>query len=367
MDKGAEVAWQHKKNTADFSALQHAENLLLERGQKSFNSEYQNNPVREDSAVYSLTINTVLSRCNGLPYQTMPETAHFISAGIDINQYGLNFCVSAFDNHMTGSVIDYGKYPEGNEVLWTIDKARGMSESQAIANGLYTLCDMLKNRQYLCNGQPRRIDGLLIDCGYMTDSVLKAILQIQKIIPIAILPARGRGSKGYRQTNCIGKAGDNWHKNKWDKYYSNVIVHNADYFKMQVQKGFMLKPGTPGSISIFGHERDNAKHLRFAENICSEVLTELVRGDICDYYNWQLIPGRHNDLLDALALTMIGASMLGASHSRGEASWSPARSAAAPATATKPAMNYPQQPMRPPMVPMPPKRIKGRARYTLMD
>ena len=133
-----------------------------------------------------------------------------------------------------------------------------------------------------------------------------------------IIASRGRGSKTYKAAKVIGRPGDGWHVSEWAGK-GRVLIHNADFWRMNAQKAFLLPPGAPGSCSIFGN--DIKEHSKFASHVTAEILHELIHGDVCDYYNWHRIPGESNDLLDALVGTYVGASALGASLSGGEASW----------------------------------------------
>ena len=338
MDRGSIVGWEHRKYDHELSALQHAENLLLERGESAFYAEFQNDPVAKIVSLYELNVEMVCSRVNHYPRFQVPPETHFLTVGIDINvnERGINYVVNAVCNDMTSYVVDYGRYPEVGHV-WKSTDGNGISESQAIHAAISNVCDLIINRkEYIRNGDKKRIDGILIDCGYMTGSVIGGCKHVSQTMGIPTMPSRGRGGKSYKQTKLVGKAGENFHKTEWAKYKSNVIVHNTDILKMQVQKAFLLKPSAPGSISLYG--KDQGQHKHYAENICCEVLSEFVRGDINDYYAWSYRPGYVNDLLDAQIIATVAAGLCGASITGGEASW---RSKPKP----------------------PPKKAKGKASY----
>jgi len=319
MDAGAVVGWEHRKYESELSALQHVENLLLERGESAFYAEFQNDPIAKIVSLYDITPELVAGRLNAYPQYQIPIEANFLTAGIDINMgdRGINWVVMASCNDLTGAVIDYGRYPEKGYV-WKSTDTKGLSEAQAAYNAILHVCTMLTQREYIKSGERKGIDGILIDCGYLTSTVFKAARHCNMTMSVPVMASRGRGSKSYRPTKVIGKPGENFHKTEWSGK-GNVIAHNGDVLKMQVQKAFLLKTQAPGSISLFGKE---AKvHKEFAEHICCEVLSEFVRGDINDHYTWAYRPGFANDLLDAVIIARVAAGVCGASNTGGEASW----------------------------------------------
>ena len=113
-------------------------------------------------------------------------------------------------------------------------------------------------------------------------------------------------------------------------------MFNADYWRMNTQKAFLFKPGVPGSLSLFGI--NGQMHQKIADHITAEILVELIRGDIADYYNWHIKPGYQNDLLDALVMSEVAGAICGATMTGGEKSWSPRR----PTSKTRGKVSYPE-------------------------
>ena len=320
MDKGALLGWKHRKYSIELSALQHAENLLCERGKSAFYAEFQNDPIADLISLYELSTDIVASRLNFYPRLQIPPECNFLVAGIDINvgDRGINYVVNGVCNDLTSYTIDYGRHPESGAV-WKSDGKTGLSEAQALYTAILFVCDLLINqKQYMKNGERKVFDGILIDCGYMTETVFKACKHCNATMPAPIMPSRGRSGKHYRPSNVIGIPGENFHKTEWRKK-GNVIVHNSDIWKMHTQKAFLLKPQAPGSISLYG--KDATVHRRYSESICAEVLSEFVRGDLNDHYTWSYRPGYENDLLDAQIIAIIAAGVCGASATGGESSW----------------------------------------------
>jgi hypothetical protein len=280
--------------------------------------EYQNEPKRGKETVFTLERETVLQRLNGLPQYQIPENAHFITVMCDINQIGIHFCAVAFDNNMSASIIHYGKYPaENNVYLWRADDTKGLSEAQAIYKGILEVSKLFSTPRFSkADRKPLKQNIILIDCGYMTDTVFLAVNSLKNQMNISC--SRGRASKAYRQSKTIGRPGDNWHITEWPGK-GRVLIHNSDYWRAHAQQAFLLPSGAPGSCSLYG--ADPRPHLKIASHITAERLEELVHGDTCDFYNWSRIPGESNDLLDCLVGCFVGASGLGLNISGGEQSW----------------------------------------------
>lgn len=310
MDAGAILPWEHRKQDHELSALQHAENLILERGMAIFMAEYQNAPEDAKPALYDITADVVCSKLNGLPHRHVPPNANYVTVMIDVNpSAGLNWCCAAWGGDMTGYVLDYGIYPGENKPLWTAKQTGGLSEDQAIFQGLAALVPMIVNDTvFLQNNEPRKPDIVIIDCGYKMDTVFSYTRTAQLGMPV--VPGRGWGTKTRAYTPPRGavRVGNNWHVTDWQKK-GRVLVHAANFWRMTTQKAFLLQAGGPGSVSLWG--KDGRRHRRFGREVSAERLVEFVRGDAFDHYVWFLTPGEANDLLDCIVGCAVGASWAG--------------------------------------------------------
>ena len=85
MDEGANVAWPERHNPDELSALQHAMNLKLDRGEAAFWAEYQNEPLPEDQADDELlTTDQILAKLNGYKRGEVPLAATHLTMFIDV-------------------------------------------------------------------------------------------------------------------------------------------------------------------------------------------------------------------------------------------------------------------------------------------
>ena len=310
MDSGAVVAWPERHLADELSALQHAENLRIDRGEAAFQSEYQNDPQKAHPGLYEITAEVVASKINGLKRFQVADHTMFVGAFIDINPaYGLNYCIAGFCSDMTGCVIDYGKYPENeNEPL--VPKDSGEDERQIIFNGLDVLCKIIEERVIIKGPDRQTIDLVLIDCGHEMKLVFQFCKARQRHYAGIryVAPSRGWGSKRQLPKPVDGGAGNHLCLTEF-RDMGKVIVHNADYWRMHAQKAFLLPAGAPGSLSLFGEK--TRVHEKFASHVAAEQLIDVARGDKHDSYQWYVQPGHHNDLLDCVVGCCVGASYRG--------------------------------------------------------
>ena len=309
MDKGSRMDNPARIMCGDLSALQSAMNLYFDRGRTVFMAEYQNQPEDMAGSVYDIDKRLICSRVNGFKRYEMPPQAKFVVCMADINYIGLNYAVVAFDNDFTAWIIDYGKFPGGKR--WLIERKTAESEvSRKIAQGIKSFHAMIKDKPFNQNGKVVDLGLTLIDCNMWTETAVNAIHSLRQ--GRAVLGDRGTPASRYRypaKANCIGKPGNNYHIEKGPK--GNVQVrHNSDYWRMTAQKAFLLQPGVPGSLSLWGNEP--AIHEGFAIQVCAERLLQHIQAEPNHIYQWRMQPGTPNDLLDALVGCYPAAGALGA-------------------------------------------------------
>jgi hypothetical protein len=296
MDKGAIVASDEMHDEQELSAIQHAYNLLARVGERAFMAEYQNDPQSEAHSTYELTVSRVASNVNGIPQGHVSEQHGIVTVGADINRAGINWAASSFDKHMTAHVIDYGKVPERGD-LWEMNASK-LDIAKAIGKALEALTQKMENAPY----NPR---VMLVDRGYEPDTV-HAFAEKRRAT-FMIVPSLGFNAKKYvvRMSQIIGQPKEMCHEYKSLK--GNIVGHNACYWREIVQRAFLTDPGTIGSCSLYGNSK--VVHLKFADQICNEVLRQKYNTDYGTRWEWE-DKGIH-DKLDSLVLTYVGASMIG--------------------------------------------------------
>jgi hypothetical protein len=321
MDKGAIVAWEHRRNKDDISALQHAMNLLF-RDKASFMSEYQNDPEEAKPSIYEIRPGIICSRLNHLKRFEVPDECRWLVLFADINYIGLNYVACAFKNDFTGFIVDYGKYPQG-EREYLIDEVKmdTATGAQILSAGIINFV-----REVIYKQMPFRYGAKIIhptriifDANYMTETVCAAVESLRRMrYPVWV--DRARSVKQYRpgkKDTIIGQPGNNFHIQRGN--HGEEIVHNADYWRMVAQKAFLLLPGQPGSVSLWGE--DPREHEKFAYEVCAEKLVKYLPEE--NFYDWRTQPNQRNDKGDALTGACVGAAVSGAVITGGEKAWRP--------------------------------------------
>ena len=305
MDAGAIVDWKHRKEKGELSALQHAQNLRIDRGEAAFMSEYQNTPIALTSSQYEITEEVILSRNSGLPRLACTAETEAIVAGVDINYIGLNWIVVAATRAGVSHAVAHGKHPH-NDVLVEKNATEAVAR-QAIGRAIAELAQGMNQTVIMADGKPRHIDIMAVDCGNWTEAVFAACNAIR--LPMKVTPVRGRDAKSYRIQRGSPKTGTGWHLAVWERF-GRVIVIDADFWREATQRAFLAEPGTPGSISMY--DTNGPDHVELAREICAETLAEHVQTAIGHYYKWNRTPGVPNDKLDALTYAHAMTSYMGA-------------------------------------------------------
>ncbi|MFA6690176.1 MAG: hypothetical protein WCS18_11930, partial [Sphaerochaetaceae bacterium] len=123
MDEGAVAGWEARFNHDEISALQHAMNLKFQ-DEAAFMSEYQNDPLPED--VFDdamLSIDEIAAKVNGLSAGRVPLACDRVTAFIDIQKALLFYAVVAWSEDFTGSVLEYGAWPEQHGRIFSLSTA----------------------------------------------------------------------------------------------------------------------------------------------------------------------------------------------------------------------------------------------------
>lgn len=301
MDAGAVVGWEHRIRDGEISAIQTAQNLLLEHGDQ-FWAEYQNDPRPLYSTIYVLTPELVMSRED--PDQVpgmVPEWARLVIAATDINPtYALTSAVVALGLDQRAAVLWYGR--QACDIPYT-DTDREKRRKIFIE---------LQKKGLTLAGLPCRPTTWIIDGGGSpADTVIDFAAASPRICGLPAWCAFGRGGTNYRATGRKDyelRSGDNMHT----VFHTNLrqwIIWNADYWREIAQKGWTGTPGGPGSCSLPRSSREG-EHRDFAEQICREQLKDKTTLDGKTVWAWHTASGEH-DYGDCMAMAYMGGSLAG--------------------------------------------------------
>lgn len=323
MDRGAEVSWPQRHKPNEASAIQSAWNIRL-MNEAAFMAEYQNDPlplVRDD--VSELTADEIASKVNGIDRGTVPMQAVRLTGMIDVQGSALFWLVAAWEDDFTGSVVDYGCYPDQGRAYFTLrDVQRTLGDvhpgglESAIYAGLTTLVEHLAGRPWSQDGGSQlSIERLLIDAnwGDSTDVVYQFCRQSKHTA--ALTPSHGRGIGAGNapmrdwQKKPGERTGPNWRISQAQGRAVRHCTFDSNFWKSFTHTRLSIGLGGRGCLSLPGTSA--AKHRLLADHLTAEyrVRTE-GRGRQVD--EWKLRPDRpDNHWLDCLSGATVAASIQG--------------------------------------------------------
>lgn len=327
MDEGAAVAWPARFNPDELSAVQHAMNLKLERGEAAFWAEYQNEPLPEDVPDDDLmTADAIAAKINGHTRGEVPIGCTHLTMFIDVQQKVLFWLVAAWEDDFTGYVIDYGTEPDQKAAYFTlreVHRTLAMAAPRAglegaIYAGLERLTQRTVGREWRRDdGAAVRIDRCLIDANWGQSS--DVVYQFCRQSPHAaiVVPSHGRyvGASSIPFSEYKHKRGDrvglNWRIPivKGNRSVRHVVF-DANWWKSFVHARLAVPMGDPGGLSLFGRKPE--QHRLLTEHLTAEYRVKTQgRGRTVD--EWKLrADGLDNHWLDCLVGAAVAASIEGA-------------------------------------------------------
>ena len=325
MDEGAKVSWEARYNHDEISALQHAMNLKFQ-DEIAFAAEYQNDPLPEDTGGEEiLSIDAICAKINGLPHNKIPLACDRVTLFIDVQKALLFYVVTAWAENFTGSVIDYGAWPDQHRREFSLADANPTIQSEfpraGLEGGLYAaltaLTDDLLGREWEReDGAVLKIERALIDANWGTSTDLVYQFCRESKFAGIVLPSHGRyvGASSKPMTEYRKQPGDrlgfNWMMPSVAKKRAvRHVIYDSNFWKSFVHARLAVAIGDKGSLTLFG--RIPGIHQLLAEHLTAEYRVKTQgRGRTVD--EWKLKPEHHdNHWLDCLAGCAVCGSMLG--------------------------------------------------------
>ncbi len=327
MDAGAEVSWEARFNHDEVSALQHAMNLKFQ-DEAAFMSEYQNDPLPDDTADDSLlSVDEICAKINGLARRRVPLKCDRLTMFVDVQKALLFYVVIAWAEDFTGAVIDYGSWPDQHRHEYSLADANPSIQTLfpkagfegALYAALSALSDECLGREWEReDGAGLKIERALVDAnwGQSTDVVYQFCRQSSHAG--VILPSHGRyvGASSKPMTEYRKQQGDrlgfNWMiPNVAGKRAIRHVIYDTNYWKSFIHARLAVPVGDKGALTLYG--RIPGAHQLFAEHLTAEYRVKTQgRGRTVD--EWKLKPQSHdNHFLDCVAGCAVCGSMLGAS------------------------------------------------------
>ena len=321
MDAGAVVAWPERFDPDEISALQNATNILIDRGEEAFDSEYQNQPKKPIEDETTLTPAEIAKKLNNIPRRISPVTAPTLTAFIDCHKDLLYFGVCAWQEGFTGSVLDYGTWPEQprtNFRLTEADPTIAMAtkipgEEGQLYAALGELTDKILGREWERQGGSAAKIGLcLIDAGYKSDVVYQFCRQSPHAAILRPSHGKGIGAKGKPMAMWAKKDGEiyglEWVDGRSAKRAIRYVMYETNFWKSFVHARLAVAMGNAGCLALFGD--DSRAHRMLADHLTGERPVK-VEAEGRKAIEWVAKPNQDNHLFDCLVGAAVAGSRLG--------------------------------------------------------
>lgn len=325
MDKGSETSWDAAYSTAkdEISTIQAAMNFINDFGQEAFESECQNQPLVEKSAIEILPISEIMKRLNGVLECTVSLGHETVTAFIDVHEEILDFEVWSFDQYFGGAKVQGGTWPNQKRPTFNHTSPpvplsyvySGMPLEARIDAGLNDLIDLLLSREWIREDEtPMRIARCLVDAnGYHADTIKKACRMSEHAVTLT--PSFGMGITAKRlpisrlpnNKNRLD-IGPEWAPKKATKGEIPSVIFDANYWKTRFHTQLGMPKGEKGALML--HDARPVIHRRSAEAYCSEKPTK-VSANGRTILEWELLPNKENHPLDCAVGCMVAASIAG--------------------------------------------------------
>jgi hypothetical protein len=330
MDVGASVINPHRFDSrnledgsqAEVSALQACFNIIADRGQKHFDTEYQNDPKDEDTGIIKsgLTPGLIQRQLNGKPFRVIPDGCTLLTHSMDMGKTkGCNWVVRAWEPNGNSHIIDYNVLQ-----LHGVKYASDEGLERALYNAVLRRMDEFRATRYaFASGDPLEATISTFDCRWQTDAILSAVkkcgMDVFGIQGIGRSAGAVKGSfrdvieNSHTRRKC-GTTGayEELHEGPYGKLWA--IHANADKWKTFEHERWLTAQDMPGCAFLYGEKSDQPgrlstderAHQVIANHICSEM--EYQDGQ---ERKWPKKPTGDNDYLDCLWHTCCAAAMRG--------------------------------------------------------
>lgn len=325
MDAGAVVPWEDRFREDEVSAVQHAMNLMF-LDERMFFCEYQNDPLPEIAdEVADLTAEEIASKLSRTARGIVPLACTRLTAFIDVQGAALYWVVCAWEDNFSGSVVDYGTFPEQNLPYFALrdikntlaDVIRGAGLEGQIYGGLELLTDKLLSRGWeRGDGAQLKIERLLIDANWGDSTATVKKFCRETPFSSIVMPSHGKyvGAGSEPMGNYKKKTGErvglNWRvpvaNNRGETRH---VIYDTNFWKSFVFLRLATAIGDRGCLTLFGSRSE--AHRLFADHLKAEYRVR-TQGRGREVDEWKARPERpDNHWFDGLAGAAMAASMQG--------------------------------------------------------
>jgi hypothetical protein len=322
MDAGSRVAWPARKNEDEISAIQHAWNLRIDRGESAFNAEYQNQPIADDIASDKLDKRALALRAENIERGVVPAGHNTLTAFCDLQDKLLFWLVASWSDTFGGHVVAYGTYPDqassffearhAKRTLGSVQK--GASQEAAWRAGLDKVATDLLSRDFRRqDGTLMQIQRMLFDANYGRSTQVVRNFCLKSPFSARIFPSHGKGVPASSRplNDSKGQRGDrlglNWRTGKLSNTNQLSAIYDTNSWKSFVSARLRLHVGDKEAITFHAGEHDLLlEHLTAEFPVQSE---SKHTGRVVD--EWKERPGADNHWFDCLVGAAVAASIAG--------------------------------------------------------
>jgi hypothetical protein len=330
LEEGAEASWRDRKLPTEVSAIQHAMHLYF-RDPFAFWAEYMNQPKPLHAVAASvLDPEVIAKKVTNVPRLIVPRSCTRLTAFIDVGVHVLWYCVVGWDERFGGQVLDYGSFPDQEQLYFTAASARlTLTQMPGMANlpaesivfaGLSAVSQRIHGRKYLQEetGNELSVERTLNDANYgpLTDAVYDFCRRDKH--SDKLLPSHGKyiGPKATPIANWQKREGERigpgWRiSNAEAGKRGRKVVFDTNKFKTFVAERLRTPYGAPGCLSLYAGSP--AEHQMFADHCAAEYPKPKPPNGIAGFEvdEWLERVGRDNHLWDCLVGCAVGASIQG--------------------------------------------------------
>ena len=326
MDKGSRVAWPARKAEDELSAIQHAWNLRIDRGESAFSAEFQNAPLADDITTDKLDRKSLTLRSTSVKRGIVPHGHTKLTAFIDVQDRLLYWLVASWSESFGGHVVAYGTYPDqgashfeaGTAKRTLAQASKGAGFEAALRAGLDEASKMLLSREWVREDKvPMRISQVLVDANWGQSTQVVRNFCRSSPFAASILPSRGKGigaagtPMGPRR-NRGDRSGLNWVVGKTADGVQIEASYDTNFWKTFVSARLRLGVGDPEAILLH-----DGGHDMLLDHLTSEFPVRVeARGRTVD--EWKQTP-RENHWWDCLVGAAVAASITGLEPAASEA------------------------------------------------
>ena len=317
MDAGSRVGWPERFNPDELSAIQHAYNLRIDRGDAAFFAEYQNQPLVPAIEAAAIDASSLRKRVVDLDRGIVPLEHSTLTIGVDVQGSLLYWLAASWGNGFSGNVVAYGTYPDQTQSVFTAATAKRTIEQvhaggfeAALAAALRTFADAMLTRDWKReDGTAARIDMMLVDANWGKST--QTVREFARRHPSAaiILPAHGRGVTAASQPMNEGRPrpgerrGPGWKVSTIGNQRGTMF--DSNFWKTFLAARLRTVVGDTGAVVFH-----RGAHDMLVEHLAAEQpVTVEAKGRVVE--QWQAKPGAENHWLDCLVMSAVAASIAG--------------------------------------------------------